>query len=122
MTGDFNLKGPIPGEGEAPGDGGPGTPEPSFRIRSARPVDLPAILGLVTAAALCPDGIAGFFEAGYVAAERMGRIVGCAGLETYGLHGLLRSVAVSPECRGLGIGSALVDDRLEWGRSRGLTS
>jgi|SRR5690606_20316354 len=36
------------------------------------------------------------------------RLVGAAGLEVYGVAGLLRSIAVSPDCRGAGIGSALV--------------
>lgn len=122
MTGKSHMNDRIPRESEAPGDGASGTPEPSFRIRSPRPVDLSEVIGLVTAAALSPEGIADWFVEGYIAAERGERIVGCAGLETYGSHGLLRSVAVSPDCRGLGIGRALVVDRLEWARARGLSA
>ncbi len=38
-----------------------------------------------------------------------GEICGCIGLEKYGRHGLLRSLAVAEEYRGRGTGKALVE-------------
>ena len=49
-----------------------------------------------------------------------GKIAGSAGLERYGSHGLLRSVAVDPELRKRHIGSRLVSDRLNAARLAGL--
>ena len=47
-------------------------------------------------------------------------MVGVAGMERYGVSGLLRSVAVAPEWRGSGIARTLVDRVLEEGRAAGV--
>ena len=59
---------------------------------------------------------------GFVVAETGGQLVGVAGIEVRGPHGLLRSVAVAPEIRGSGLGAELVRDRISWTQSRGINS
>jgi len=80
--------------------------------------DLPAIVGLLSAAAL---PVTGAEDASLFVARRDEAIVGCAGLETYGRHGLLRSVAVAEHCRGQGIARRLVEEVVEQAGSAGLT-
>jgi amino-acid N-acetyltransferase len=48
--------------------------------------------------------------------------VGCAALELYGAAALLRSVAVSPEARGTGLGQRLVAAALDRAHRLGVTS
>jgi phosphinothricin acetyltransferase len=85
----------------------------SVVILPAKPGDLPAILALVCTVNLPPDGIEDALEYFWVAREGE-RIVGTAGLEVYADLALLRSVAVSPERQGLGVGCALTDTVLSY--------
>ncbi|HQR56528.1 MAG TPA: arsenic resistance N-acetyltransferase ArsN2 [Burkholderiaceae bacterium] len=78
-------------------------------LRSAVPDDLGRVVALLEhaglpAADITPDGLADFMVA-HDAAE----IIGVAGLERHGEHGLLRSLAVAPDWRGRGLGAALVE-------------
>ncbi len=77
-------------------------------MRPARPDDLAAILALLDAAGLPPEGV-GEWLPRFVVAERDGAVVAAAGLEVYGRAGLLRSVVVAPEARGDGMGAALTE-------------
>jgi arsenite methyltransferase len=92
------------------------------RIRAARQADLPAVESLLEAAGLPLEGVAEQFENGYAVAESEGMVVGVAGVEVYGAHGLLRSVAVAAHHQGEGIGQRLLADRLGWATARGLHS
>ncbi len=92
----------------------------SFRLRPARGDDLSAVCGLLEAAGLPIDGVADHFGQ-FVVAEEDGDIVAAAGLEIYGRQGLMRSVVVSPEARGRGLGAALVLRILEMARQAKLT-
>jgi amino-acid N-acetyltransferase len=78
-----------------------------------------AVQRLLSAASLPTAGIeapgAEFLVA--VAGER---VVGCAGLERYGDVGLLRSVAVDPEWRGLGLGGRLTRTVLATAEQQGV--
>ena len=56
----------------------------------------------------------------YVVVRDGARLAGLCGLETYGAHGLLRSLVVSPEHRGSGLGESLVDEVLTRASARGL--
>jgi len=89
-------------------------------VRTAVAVDLGAVQALLAGAKLPSEGVPDQFEDGFVVVERDGAVVGVAGLEVYGGYGLLRSVAVAEELRGTGVGEALVQDRIEWARARGL--
>jgi len=93
--------------------------------RQAASRDLPPARRLLTETGLPVDGLEDQFEDGCAVAVAPGLggrdcVVGLAGLETYGRHGLLRSVVVDPAWRGRGIASALVKDRLERARAAGL--
>jgi amino-acid N-acetyltransferase len=96
--------------------------EAKVQIRAARPEDLPAVQALLREAELPVDGVADQFGDGYAIAEVRGRIVAAAGVEVYGSHGLLRSVVVSPEWRGHGLGEKIARDRLRWAQDQGLSS
>jgi len=92
---------------------------PSSMIRSAHPLDTPAIERLLTAADLPLAGLSDALP-GMVVAESGGAIVGTAALEVRGNNALLRSVAVAPEWRSRGLGRALVARAIADAEARGL--
>jgi N-acetylglutamate synthase-like GNAT family acetyltransferase len=94
----------------------------AWTLRPARPADLDAALALLSACDLPGAGFEDQFGEAYVIAEIDGAVVGIAGVERHGRHGLLRSVAVIPKLRGAGLGAALVSDRLARARAHGLAS
>jgi len=96
------------------------TPSVPATLRPAEAGDLPAVQELLRTVSLPWDGLTDFFPAGYVVATSAGALVGVAGLETYGPHGFLRSVAVAPSSRNQGLGAALARDRMASGRAAGL--
>jgi amino-acid N-acetyltransferase len=90
-------------------------------LRPADLADLAACRGLVDACGLPLGGLEHGFPGGYVvAADEI--LVGCAGVELYGEAGLLRSVAVAAEARGLGLGEQLTRDRVAYARAMRLGS
>jgi N-acetylglutamate synthase-like GNAT family acetyltransferase len=91
-------------------------------IREASVRDLPAVERLLEATGLPQAGLVDQFGPAYVVAESAAHVVGVAGLEVHGRHGLLRSVAVEPAWRGTGLGRRLVGDRLEAARTARLES
>ena len=78
-----------------------------MRIERAGPADQQAIETLLAQAGLPLDGAEEAFRSGVVARSDH-RLVGAAAVEVYGESALLRSVVVSPEQRGSGVGQALV--------------
>ena len=89
------------------------------QIAELRPDELPKILELMQQSGLTKEGLddAELF----VARDEEKRIIGSAGLEMWGKRqGLLRSLVVTKELRGKGIGSSLVLYVLETARRRGL--
>ncbi|HUF13175.1 MAG TPA: arsenic resistance N-acetyltransferase ArsN2 [Longimicrobiales bacterium] len=94
---------------------------PKARLRPGTPDDRAAVVALVESEGLSADGIdAGL--AGFVIAEEEGRVIGVAGLERYGAFGLLRSVAVAGDRRGLGLGARLTGAVIEDSRRQGLAT
>lgn len=81
--------------------------------------DWPRIAALLTAAALPLDGAEDHLEH-FILAQRGAVLLGCAALERYGRNGLLRSVAVTREARGQGLGHALVQEALARARQQEL--
>lgn len=75
-------------------------------FREAMAADLPALDTLLIAAELSLEGVETHL-ANFVLAIQGNEVVGMAGLERYGPHGLLRSVAVRADHQGRGIGQAL---------------
>jgi amino-acid N-acetyltransferase len=88
-------------------------------LRLARPEDVPAIEGLLSAEWLPPFQIAEFLETFWVL-EQDGRVLGAAGLEVYGEAGFIRSVVVDPSLRGTRQGERLVRRALEEAKSQGV--
>lgn len=83
-------------------------------IRNAVETDLPSVLRLVEAAGLPAAGIADHFDGFVVAVDPgSGHLLACGGLEPYGSGALLRSVAVSEEVRGSGLGARIVTQLLD---------
>ncbi len=82
-------------------------------ITPAMPGDVRAILDLVEAVHLPPEGIAEAMEYFWVA--RVGEdIVGTVGLEVYDNMALLRSLGVTPACQHTGLGRALTETALSY--------
>lgn len=97
-------------------------PSSSIRIRPAVSSDLDDILQLLSAARLPVFGVAEGVVSpeAYVVADGDASVYGVAGIEMYCRTGLLRSVAVHPCRQTQGVGSALVRNRLDWAKARGL--
>lgn len=88
-------------------------------IRPAATGDRPAVLALLAAADLPPDGIPGDLGGFYVAEAPEEDVIGVAGLEHYGSAVLLRSVAVRDGFQGRGIGHQLVTVALQMAEANG---
>jgi protein-tyrosine-phosphatase/N-acetylglutamate synthase-like GNAT family acetyltransferase len=89
---------------------------PRTAIAPAGPGDRAAIEALLHDAGLPLDG----YDQTHLAVARLaGQLVGAAGIERHGDHGLLRSVVVAPAHRGQHLAEALVADRLGWARGDG---
>lgn len=88
-----------------------------WTIRPAGPADLEPLARVLEAAELPVAGVADHLS-DFLVADDAGRIAATAGLECYGNHALLRSVAVDPQARGSGLGARMVAAALEQARSR----
>jgi amino-acid N-acetyltransferase len=80
-----------------------------LRAEPAHPPDLAGVLDLLRRCDLPERDVAENFGHFFVVREDDGRVVGVAGLEVHGPHGLLRSVAVDPGYRGQGLAGLLVE-------------
>lgn len=78
-----------------------------WSIGPATAADVPAIEALLRASRLPANDVARWIDR-FVVARACGTVVGAAGLERYGVFGLLRSVVVLPEWRGRGMAGAMV--------------
>src|SRR5262245_55622522 len=85
---------------------------PAWIVRAAHAGDLDQVRALLREVSLGEEDLDVAFPQGYVVAESGGRVAGVAGIERYGPHALLRSVAVADTLRGQGMGEALVRERL----------
>jgi amino-acid N-acetyltransferase len=90
-----------------------------IRISPAKADDRPAIRALLTESALPLDGLDQHWRT-FVVAREGNRIVGCGGSEAYQFAALIRSIAVTSEYRGHGIGRRLTRELLDRLASRGL--
>ena len=88
-----------------------------IHISDATPADRDAVMALLTAQGLPLDGLADHFDTAVVARQGS-RIVGSAALEMYEEGALLRSVAVDPSVRSIGLGRRLTDAALDRARAR----
>jgi len=90
----------------------PGFPDGAVELRRAERADLDLVLRILQAAGLPVAGVEEHFDEFIVACASDGTIVGVAGAERYPSSALLRSVAVLPRWRGLGVGRRLVSSQL----------
>jgi amino-acid N-acetyltransferase len=90
------------------------------RMRQVTATDLPQISRFLEENGLPTIGVEKFFENFLVALDQSGSWVGIAGLEVYGKSGLLRSVAVDKQFRGMGHGRTLVNTVLANARKKGI--
>lgn len=82
--------------------------------------DLPEVLALLRRCELLEDGVSEAIDSFWLARSDRA-LIGCAGLETYGAFGLLRSVAVDALARGDGLGAKLVERVAATAHTRGLS-
>jgi amino-acid N-acetyltransferase len=87
-------------------------------IRAALPSDRASVETLLVAAGLPTDGVAEHFGSFFVVDDG-GKIVGVAGVELYGQHALLRSVAVATDSKGAGVGTLLTRRVIDEAFARG---
>jgi amino-acid N-acetyltransferase len=81
--------------------------------------DLPAITKILTEAHLPLAGLDQWTHQIVVARED-DQIIGCAAWESYGLVGLLRSIAVRPRAQGQHVGQRLVEEVMARARQAGI--
>ena len=89
-----------------------------WKVEKARPNDLKALRRLIEASELPADGLEDAEL--WCVRDSASRVLGAAGLETWGRQGLLRSVVVDGKLRGSGVGRALVERILEEGSAKDL--
>ena len=100
----------------------PSATQDFIHFRSALEVDRLAVEELLASAQLARLDPGAQFGLQYtLATTGSGKIVGAAGVEVYGSEALLRSVVVSSEMRGNGLGRRLTEDRLRWAADHGIT-
>jgi amino-acid N-acetyltransferase len=87
-------------------------------IRAAEPRDRAGVELLLTSAGLPIDGVSDHFSSFFVVDDGE-KIVGAAGLELYGQYALLRSVVVSSETKGTGVGTLLSQRAIDEAAARG---
>ena len=94
-------------------------PFPEIHVATAD--ELPEVEQLVAASALTLDGLAECTRAGDVLVARAddGCLMGCVALELFGSDALVRSLAVTADARGHGLGSALLSRALDHARAAG---
>ena len=81
----------------------------TLSVDPAQPHDFPAVQQVLTRAALPHDGLKDHLDTLLVVRTEDGTLVGCAGLEVYERHALLRSVALDAAYRGQGRGKHLIE-------------
>lgn len=92
----------------------------ALELVAARSSDLVAVRALLASLGLPVEGVDDQFGSNYVVARSRDAFLGVAGVEMHGEWGLLRSVAVTPDAQGRGVGEALVRDRIGWARGNDL--
>ncbi len=91
----------------------------NLQIVPSTPSDLPAVLALLEAVNLPTEGVAEHF-ANFLIARANERVVGCVGLEKYGSHGLLRSLAIAPDFRGQALGRQLTTQLITYAEANAI--
>ena len=87
-------------------------------LRAALPADRDAIESMLEKAGLPAREVDAHLE-NFLVATQHGPLLGCAGVELYATTALLRSLAVEPEYRSMGLGRRLTGALLDQARQRG---
>ena len=95
---------------------------PELKLRPARPAELAAISGLLSAAELPSEDLDVAMLDAFLVATEGESCVGVVGLEIHESNAPLRSLAVEPRHRARGLGSRLVDAIETEARARGVTA
>lgn len=90
-----------------------------YTLRMATPQKRAAIVALLQAVNLPTEDLPQTLDT-FLIAEVAGEVVGSVGLELHGDHALLRSLAVTPQQRGTGMGKALYDAALALAFQKGV--
>jgi amino-acid N-acetyltransferase len=90
-----------------------------MRIRNATTKDLSAVESLLSTSDLPVDGVRENFST-FIIAEAGGAVAGAIGLEKFGSVALLRSAVVSPDNRGSGVGTRLVEHIVQRAEEEGI--
>jgi arsenate reductase len=93
----------------------------SFAVEKAKNGDLEEVRRLLKSCSLPDAGIENQWPQAYVVVKEQDHVVACAGLEEYGGQGLLRSLAVAPHLRGIGLGVRLLQERLATAGDSGIS-
>lgn len=91
----------------------------AISIMPAQASDLDAVLELLASNRLPEAGLADHLATALVARDG-DQVVGCAAIEPYDGAGLLRSVAVAQQQRGMGLGVRLTEAAIGLARDRGI--
>lgn len=89
-------------------------------IEPAGEATLPALLSLLAASGLPPEGLSEHLPTALIARDN-DQVIGSAALELYGSSALLRSVAVAPAYQGQGLGQQLTRAAIDLAQRRGVT-
>lgn len=81
--------------------------------------DLKSVLQLLKANDLPSEDLVES-KVAFLTKEKNGELIGCIGIETYGMDGLLRSLAVDDAHKGRGVGKELLDELCETSRQKGI--
>ncbi len=100
--------------------------ETNYRIEHANPSELSSILNLLMEVDLPGEGVKNHIS-NFLTLKSGGMDPelepwGCVGLEIYGDSALLRSMAISPEYQGKGLGTVLTEAIIEDARKKGIKS
>ncbi len=90
-----------------------------LQVVPSTPSDLPAVLALLEEVNLPTQGVAEHFTE-FLIARANERVVGCVGLEKYGSHSLLRSLAVALDFRGQALGRQLTTQLLAYAQANAI--
>ncbi|MCG3217004.1 MAG: GNAT family N-acetyltransferase [Candidatus Heimdallarchaeota archaeon] len=93
-----------------------------FEVVKAIQNDSPGIRNLLTETDLVVEDIDEYIGNFLVIKDEEDNILACAGFEKYDDIGLLRSVAVSPELQGKGVGTLLTKSSIKHAKENGIRS